>query len=187
VDDSRGAMEGTAHMAMRMMAKAAAGAEQQDSMDSARDSADTVRTHVNGSECIQGDGGGTAPAVVPQHADDSQAGQRTQGTEAPAEQDLASSQMMTEPATEEQGHEWAHAEATADEEARSTEETSRAEGGRHTARTAQADGQWIDTAAAHSSTQAQGEGEEMTAEHGAEQIPVAVKTVEETKYVEEMR
>ena len=26
----------------------------------------------------------------------------------------------------------------------------------------------------------------MTAEHGAEQIPVAVKTVEETKYVEEM-
>ena len=94
--------------------------------------------------------------------------------------------MMTEPATEEQGHEWAHAEATADEEARSTEETSRAEGGRHTARTAQADGQWIDTAAAHSSTQAQGEGEEMTAEHGAEQIPVAVKTVEETKYVEEM-
>ena len=51
VNDSRGAMEGTAHMAVQMMTKAAAGAEQQDSMDSARDSADTVRTHVNGSEC----------------------------------------------------------------------------------------------------------------------------------------
>ena len=186
MDDSRGTMEGTAHMAAQMMAQAAAGAVQQGSVDSARDNTDTVRTHVNGSECIQGDGGGTAPAVVPQHTDDSQAGQRTQATEVPAEQDRASSQMMTEPATEEQGHEWAHAEATADEEARSTEETNRAEGGRHTARTAQADGQWIDTAAAHSSTQAQGEGEEMTAEHGAEQIPVAVKTVEETKYVEEM-
>ena len=154
--------------------------------DSARDNTGTVRTHVNGSECIQGDGGGTAPAVVPRHTDDVQDGQRTQGTEAPAEQDPASTLIMTGPATEEQEYEWAHTEATADEEARSTEEAGMAEGGQHTARTAQADGQWIDTAAAHSSTQAQGEGEEMTAGHSAEQIPVAVETAEKTEHVEEV-
>ena len=44
----------------------------------------------------------------------------------------------------------------------------------------------IDTAAAHSSTQAQGEGEEMTAGHSAEQIPVAVETAENTEHMEEV-